>query len=102
MLREKKVIMKDLTTNKLPTERTMKFEIPLVKTKSSQIYVKSTTSIIYNILAYLKNNNVSVICIDDRENEIKTRIEKVWIEANKVWVKLSTNVKCVKLIIELK
>jgi len=73
----------------------MIIEIPVKKHSGSQFYVKSLDAI-YNLLS----NVNTVICIDDRGNEIKTKIEKVFIEAYKVWIKLSTNANCQKLIIQ--
>jgi len=72
-------------------------EIPIKKHVGSQFYIPCLDSL-FNILNSLKY----VICIDSRGNEVKTRIEKVYIEAYKVWVKLSTNANCVKLILPLK
>jgi len=77
----------------------MNLEINIKKTQDSKFYIQSTINTVYELMQLISNS--PVICIDDKGNEVKTRIEKVWIEAYKVWIKLSTNTKCVKLIIEL-
>ena len=76
---------------------TMIVEIPVRKHIASQFYVRSAVEVLATIFSQFN----TVICIDENGNEIKTRVERVWIEAGKVWLKLTTNAKCVKLIIQL-
>jgi len=77
----------------------MNLEINIKKTQGSKFYIQSTINTVYELLQLI--SNFPVICIDDKGNEVKTKIEKVWVEAYKVWIKLSTNANCQKLIIQL-